>query len=401
MLKKLMFILLLSFIFGQQNKEISLRINDSNKSSWWSDRNNNGIKEDKSYFTYYYGKKFNSFNLTLTSYFKDHKIVFGESFIKFDLGKNNRFKLGRYYRDYSLYLNDNISSGSMLISKNALPMPKIGLTGEFIPKQNNKLKFDYGISHAIFDSNSTYSKSPYLHEKFIYLTRKGKIDFGVGLVHEAIWAGESFRDGDFPDTFSDFLKIFISADGKYYHDDILHSNALGNHLGIWDFYLIKNNNNNSLKFYYQHLFEDTSGLRFANRADGLWGLEYIDQLKKINYLIEFLNTKNQDRDPPYVNEAYYNHTEYTLGWNYKGNVLGNPFLSSLNPNPLQVLHLGVQSLENKNIQFKILLSRRIDAHDSFKYSINIGKNYFNKTLISLFINGVKNKNIGLRLSYSL
>ena len=37
------------------------------------------------------------------------------------------FEFGRYYRDYSRYLNDELSSGSILISNNAQAMPKIGV----------------------------------------------------------------------------------------------------------------------------------------------------------------------------------------------------------------------------------------------------------------------------------
>jgi len=398
--KILLFVLFFSIIIANDDKKITLQINNFNKTSWWSEKNNSGIEGKKSYLSFLYSKKINNFNFVLNSFLIKNEIIFGESFINFDFANKTNFKLGRFYRDFSTYLNDNLSSGSLLISKNALPIPKIGLNGEFTPRKNQKITFNYGISHGIFDSNTTYSKSPYLHEKFIYLTRKNKIDFSVGLVHEAIWGGSSYRDGNFPDSFNDFLKIFISADGKYYHNNTPHDNALGNHLGIWDFFIRKNNSNNSLKFYYQHLFEDTSGLRFANRTDGLWGFEFIDHLKKINYLVEFLNTKNQDRDPPYVDESYYNHTEYTLGWNYKGRVIGNPFIDSSKPNPLQVIHLGVESFERDNIKFKILASKRVDIHDDIKYSVNIGKN-FNRSLVLLSINGGKHKNIGIRFSYHL
>ena len=104
---------------------------------------------------------------------------------------------------------------------------------------------------------------------------------------------------------------------------------MGNHLGIWDFYYSKKNNDNIFKLYYQHFFEDTSGLRFQNRFDGLWGIEYINLSSKLNFLLEYINTSNQDRDPPYVNENYYNHFEYTLGWSYKGYVIGNPFINNI------------------------------------------------------------------------
>ena len=84
-------------------------------------------------------------------------------------------------------------------------------------------------------------------------------------------------------------------------------------LGIWDFYFSKNSLSYKLKLYHQHLVEDTSGLRFANSFDGLWGFEYSDLNSNINFLFEFINTINRANDPPYVSEAYYNHGEYSLG----------------------------------------------------------------------------------------
>ena len=32
-----------------------------------------------------------------------------------------------------------------------------------------------------------------LHEKFVYLIKNDNIEWGVGLVHEAIWGGSTFR----------------------------------------------------------------------------------------------------------------------------------------------------------------------------------------------------------------
>ena len=398
MRKKLVFIFLLSIIFGQDLNQVSLEIRDSNQASWWSKKNNNGLNPSKSYFSFSINKKFDKYDFSVSSYINKEEIILGESFINIEFLQNYNLKLGRFYRDFSSYLNDELSSGSMLISKNALPIPKIGFLG--VSKLGNKnIKLDYGIAHGVLDKNNTYKSSPYLHEKFFYLKRDGKNEFGIGLVHEAIWAGSTKGNGDFPNTFKDFLKVFISGDGRQ-KDGQMHANALGNHLGIWDFYIIKKNQNNNLKFYYQHFFEDTSGLRFANRTDGLWGFEFTDLRYKIDYLIEYLNTSNQDRDPPYVNDSYYNHTEYTLGWSYRGNVIGNPFINNLIPNPSQVIHFGIQSFKEQVIQYKLLLSRQIDTKDSLKYSIQIGKKYDN-LLIAIFLNGEVDKNLGFKLSYNL
>ena len=387
----------MSFTFGQDLNQISLQINDSNQASWWSKKNNNGLNPNYSYISFSFNKQFDEFGLFVSSYINKKSMILGESYINLHFSKSYNFKLGRYYRDFSSYLNDELSSGSMLISKNALPIPKIGFFGNFQVKKNIKYKFRYGISHSVLDKNDVYNESPFIHEKFLYLIKNdNNYEFGLGFVHEAVWAGGTFSDGKFPDSLDDYLKVLISADGDFIEGQP-HANALGNHLGIWDIYYIKKNTKNSLKFYYQHFFEDTSGLRFQNRFDGLWGFEYQDLSSKFNFLLEYINTSNQNREPPYVNENYYNHSEYTLGWTYKGYVIGNPFVDN---NPSKVMHAGFENNNMSNFKLKILLSKRIDTNDTLNFSLNFGK-VLESLTTSFFVNGGKSKNIGLKIIYDI
>tara|TARA_Y100001970_G_C14227183_1_gene856413 strand:- start:1876 stop:3069 length:1194 start_codon:yes stop_codon:yes gene_type:complete len=397
MRNKIVFIFLMSFTFGQDLNQISLQINDSNQASWWSKKNNNGLNPNYSYISFSFNKQFDEFGLFVSSYINKKSMILGESYINLHFSKSYNFKLGRYYRDFSSYLNDELSSGSMLISKNALPIPKIGFFGNFQVKKNIKYKFRYGISHSVLDKNDVYNESPFIHEKFLYLIKNdNNYEFGLGFVHEAVWAGGTFSDGKFPDSLDDYLKVLISADGDFIEGQP-HANALGNHLGIWDIYYIKKNTKNSLKFYYQHFFEDTSGLRFQNRFDGLWGFEYQDLSSKFNFLLEYINTSNQNREPPYVNENYYNHSEYTLGWTYKGYVIGNPFVDN---NPSKVMHAGFENNNMSNFKLKILLSKRIDTNDTLNFSLNFGK-VLESLTTSFFVNGGKSKNIGLKIIYDI
>tara|TARA_Y100000741_G_C18248891_1_gene556543 strand:+ start:443 stop:1636 length:1194 start_codon:yes stop_codon:yes gene_type:complete len=397
MRNKLVFIFLLSIILGQDLNQVSLKIKDSNQASWWSKKNNNGLNPSKSYFSFSINKQFDKYDFFVSSYINKEEIILGESFINIEFLQNYNLKLGRFYRDFSSYLNDELSSGSMLISKNALPIPKIGFFGDYQVKKNIKYKLQYGISHSVLDKNDTYNESPFIHEKFLYLINNNShYEFGFGLVHEAVWAGSTFRDGEFPDSFNDYLKVIISADGDFIEGQP-HANSLGNHLGIWDIYYIKKNTNNSLKFYHQHFFEDTSGLRFQNSFDGLWGFEYQDFSSKSAFLLEYINTINQNRDPPYVSENYYNHTEYTLGWTYKGYVIGNPFV---NNNPSKVIHAGFANRDIGNFKLKILLSRKINTNDTLNYSLSFGKVFENLTTL-FFVNGGKSKNIWLNIIYDI
>tara|TARA_B100000965_G_scaffold75930_1_gene60170 strand:- start:6586 stop:7788 length:1203 start_codon:yes stop_codon:yes gene_type:complete len=396
----LIFLLFLSILFPKENKKISIDIYDYDKIEWWSKFNNNGLNFTQSNISLSYKNDFDNYELLINTHISNEKIIVGESYISFPLSDIYKVKFGRYYRDFSSYLNDELSSGSMLIGINALPIPKIGLLGEYQIKKNNKFKLTYGLAHSILDKNDIYNESPFIHEKFLYLIKnEDNYDYGFGFVHEAIWAGSTYINGKFPSSFNDFLKVIISADGEKIEGQS-HANALGNHLGIWDFYFTKKNKYNVLKFYYQHLFEDTSGLRFQNRFDGLWGIEYKDLSSKFNYVLEYINTSNQDRDPPYVNENYYNHSEYKLGWSYKSYVIGNPFIDNINNNPSKVIHAGISYNDLNNYKFKILLSKRIDTNDTLKYSVSVGKVFQNFTT-SFFINGMKSKNIGLTILYDI
>ena len=396
----LIFFLFLSILLPEENKKISINIYDYDKPEWWSKFNNNGLNFTQSNISFSYKNTFDNYELLINTHISNEKIIVGESYISLAVVDTYKIKFGRYYRDFSTYLNNNLSSGSMLIGINALPIPKIGLLGENQIKKYSKFKFTYGLAHSILDKNDIYNKSPYIHEKFVYLIKNdNNYEYGFGFVHEAMWGGSTYLNGEFPSSFNDFLKVIISADGDKV-DGQPHANAIGNHLGIWDFYFIKKNKSDILKFYYQHFFEDTSGLRFANRLDGLWGFEYQDSSSGFNFLLEYLNTSNQDRDPPYVRENYYNHDEYTLGWSYKGYVIGNPFINNINNNPSKVIHAGISNNDLSNYKFKILLSKRVDTSNTLMYSVSIGKVFENFTT-SFFINGMKSENIGLRILYDI
>lgn len=395
----ILFFLLLSIVSSQDKKKIVFQFQNKQNLEWWSKYNNNGIDFKKAFFSISYQKPFKSKSLTFNAHFSENKILLGESFFSFNT-KYGQLQIGKYYRNFSSYLNDDLSSGSMLLGINAPPLPKIGINGNYRLKKRSDLIFYYGSSNGFFEKNEVYKEAPYYHDKFIYLSKTGNVnEFGFGFVHTAMWGGYANDYGRFPSGFDSFLKVLVSADGKK-QDNQPHANALGNHLGIWDFYFILNREKTSIKFYYQHIFEDTSGLRFANNTDGLWGVEVFSPKNKINLVLEYINTINQDRNPPYVNESYYNHSEYSLGWSYKGYVLGNPFINNLTPNPSKVLYLALGVKEINSFRIKIITSKQIDVNGDLNYSFSFGKKYDNY-LLSLIVNGNKRNNVELSVSYEL
>lgn len=390
------------------NNHYNIELTSNLSNQWWSQYNNYGKERSKIYFNYNSIYKNKDLNININILSSRNKIYVGESYVQSKFFNNTHLKVGKYYKDFSSYLNESLTSGSLLISKNAEPMPKIGLISSYKFKENKYFDFHFGISHGLFDKSKIYKTAPFLHEKFIYLNySKNQNDFGIGFVHEAIWGGSTEYYGDFPSSLKDFFKIFISADGPLL-DGESHANALGNHLGIWDFYFKKTMNGNEIKLYYQHFFEDTSGLRFDNKSDGLWGIELTNFIQNTNFLLEYLNTTNQNRNPPYVDENYYNHGQYAEGWSYKGYVIGNPFInagnaqSDLDVNPSKVFHLGFEKNELNKYSYKLLLSRKVDIGDKIKYYFSIDK-IFNQCLIGIIIAGEESRgnNISVKLSYNL
>mgnify|MGYP001203149739 CR=1 FL=1 len=400
-------LLLISQIFSQDFKHnYDIQLNSNLSNHWWSKYNNFGQDPSKIKFDYNSIYQKNKIDYKISISVLEDKTYFGESFIKSRLFKNTQIKIGRYYKDFSVYLNDDISSGSMLISNNAQPMPKIGLLGSYTSKRNESISFTYGIANAFFKKNNIYIHAPMLHEKFLYLNyMKGNNNFSIGFVHEAMWAGGTKESGKFPSSFKDFLKVFISADGPKLPGEP-HANALGNHLGIWDFYYKRTVKQKILKTYYQHFFEDTSGLRFSNGIDGLWGIELENYIPKTLLLIEYLQTTGQDNAR--YNDAYYNHYQYNLGWSYNGYTLGNPFINHLEVLPVKVVHLGLGGEIYKDYNYRFKVARKVNISDKIKYELIFTKSFNKKNLtniseLSIYIlNDESMKNgIGVRIFYKL
>ena len=229
---------ILSFIANTllfaQEQEIELKIQSNLESldSWWLEKNNFGIEPTNFDFQ---GKwelttPKTVYNINILA--QEKKVYFNESFIKHNFSDKTFLRVGRYYRDFSHYLNDELSSGHMLISNNAKPMPKIGLVTSQKIKKLEKIDFDFGIAHGFFNKNSYYNESPMLHEKFLYMNIKNNnYQVSIGFLHEAIWGGSTIKDGKQPNGFSDFLKILSAEDRKKEDYDVqpdTHRNALGN-----------------------------------------------------------------------------------------------------------------------------------------------------------------------------
>ncbi|MBT5759420.1 MAG: hypothetical protein HOI55_07170 [Candidatus Marinimicrobia bacterium] len=300
-----------------------------------------------------------------------------------------KIKIGRWKKNITT--ESDLSTGSLIQSNNAIPIPKISLS---VPNYNKVIIFKQefwikgGFSHGWF-SKGEYVQAPLLHEKYLYIKKpfNNNSALSIGVVHEAIWGGATKNHGKQQQSFSDFVRVISFQSASKIGIPQEQINALGNHLGVWDITYFKNSSSKDLKLYFQHPFEDKSSAfqHFfdelkkwkipVNSFDGLFGIEIYNKKSRLvsKFLYEYLNTMNQSgpeaaSDSTYGWDNYYNHYIYQSGWTYKGRVIGNPLFTLgeneghysngtyIVNNRLKAHHIGVSGNISEKITHKILLT---------------------------------------------
>ena len=311
-----------------------------------------------------------------------NEILFNQAYLSLTVRKFY-FRIGKKSNPYKL---NNLSSGSLVESSNASPMPKIS-TGlkDYQDIRLFKFNFQYlaSIAHGWLKSTD-YITNPFLHQKSISIKKKisENSNIELGLDHMAIWAGETKQFGKLPSSSKDFIRIIFALPGDKNSTSQEQKNSLGNHLGAWNYSYEKKYKDKKIKFYGEHPFEDESGARWLlNGFDGLYGINInYDQPGLISCLTyEYINTMNQSgaegsSDTTYGWDNYYNHYIYQSGWTNNRRVIGNPLFTLgsnkgrysdgqyIVNNRLRAHHFGLQGSISKKFHYKIL----------FTYSENFG-----------------------------
>lgn len=250
--------------------------------------------------------------------------------------------------------DSTLSSGLYAWSGNALPITKLQIgTRGFTP-----LGFTRGVvavhaffAHGWFADSDTLQGS-YLHQKALYVRigRPGwRVRFTGGVLHNAQWGGRSAflssklaQNGQIPQSLSDYLYVLTAREGGKSDSQTLTEfdrvNRVGNHLGSIDFGLEWRLGQWQAMGYYQHPFEDKSGVVFVNFPDGLYGFRLTRPSHQsagfqVNHLlIECLSTMSQSgsiaNNSRYDGQDdYFNNYQYLDGWVQDRRVIGTPFLS--------------------------------------------------------------------------
>ena len=282
-----------------------------------------------------------------------------------------RLDIGRFNQPIGLN-NHSLSAGSMMMSTNAIPIPRITISNpEFVnvPFSNGFLEYKGMYSHGWFTENR-FVDDAYLHQKYLYLKINiGKFSGIGGIVHNALWGGTSENPnvGKLPQSFSDYLRVVTgsSADPDSDAPGGEISNTLGNSVAAYEFgatYDFESMTVSATRLFY---LEDGVSRRFRSPWDGVWGLNinFKDQsrlLQAITY--EHINTRRQDsRSFQARGRAnYYNHFLYRSGWSNYGRVNGiplityNPEANRIDNNILVGHHIGASGYLKSDLGYKIL-----------------------------------------------
>lgn len=303
----------------------------------------------------------------------------------------------------SKMLNANLSSGDLVESGNARPIPEVRVgfkDFQDIPFTGGWVQIDGEISYGKF-TDDDYMRNHYNYYNYhittgswytykqAYFRTKPSARFSVTIGAQAagIFGGTTgtYRQGKLvssykhPDKLGDFFEMFIPRNTSE------EGFVLGNHLGSWDFMArYRFRNDDELKGYFQWLWEDGSGIGKLNGFDGLWGIEYKSSRQGIinGAVVEYLDFTNQSgamhwdpADAPGTTitaqatggDNYYNNAFYNSYANY-GMSIGTPFLRSpiynLDGYPAYVctrvrgVHVGVTGNISSPLDYRVMFSYR-------------------------------------------
>jgi hypothetical protein len=297
----------------------------------------------------------------------------------------------------------DLSSGDMVVSKNARPVPEINI---FIPRFTDvpftkgllQYKGNFAIGRSFdkayledFTKGKEYfTKNILWHHKSLYIRISDKkSDFPLtavlGVKHYAQWAGISNNPdiGVQPHSVKDFLRVIAGHSGGANATSSDQINVLGNHFGAYDLKIGYLTEPVDFYLYKQHYFDDVSGMEFYNFPDGLYGFQAdIKDFSIVNKIvIEYLYTLNQSGPFHYIMydhsvypgygggaDNYYNNgtngTEYSTGASYFNRAIGNPLLTSpiynengklgFQNNRVKAFHFGISGYLSNQFSFRLL-----------------------------------------------
>ncbi|WP_134090046.1 capsule assembly Wzi family protein [Olivibacter sp. XZL3] len=266
-----------------------------------------------------------TFDIYNNNHFKDVNIIEGNLKLNW---RGWQFRAGRY-REVIGEVDSALSTGSLGISGNAMPIPKISIAvPEYkpFPWTNGWLQFKGLFSHG-WMGNDRYFYS-YLHEKAFYLRAgRGKLKLFGGIAHFAEWGGKraDYQLDRGLKAFWNVISLREANDGSVPEESGKRPNRAGDHRGMMELGFDLEANKGYWHFYHQTPFESGTGIDIRN-VDRLAGISFrwkesSSLFKKL--VFEFIYTKQMEGFAT-EQQSYYNNGAYKTGWEYNGAIVGTP-----------------------------------------------------------------------------
>ena len=306
--------------------------------------------------------------------------------------------------EYSVIVNQELSSGDLCMSGNSRPMPgimvgfvdfqDIPLTGGML-QINGEVGYYKTLDGSWMEDRYNYYNSfittdYVLHYKYLHLRTAPHLPLSVTIGMQAACqiggTASYYENGVLTETITtslslkDYFKAFIPSSGGSAEGDQVYYE--GNHLGTWDLLVrYRLPSEDELMVYYQSLWEDGSSIGKQNGWDGLYGIEYSAAYEGPieAVVVEYLDLTNQsgpihwapadysgEGSTTITNEAtgaddYYNNYSYN-GYQYYGMSMGSPFVRSaiyntdgylrITDNRIRAFHIALQGHLAWNFQYR-------------------------------------------------
>lgn len=315
-----------------------------------------------------------------------------------------RLSVGKKERSGELK-NSNLSTGALIESGNAAPIPQVRIE---IPEYHDFCGTDGllglrgHIAYGWFgDGNwqenwvsdgGRYAKNILYHSKSLFwkigkeqcfpLTYEGGVLFATqfgGKIYN--YMNKPEKDFKMPTRLKDFWNVFVFSAGDKRYDLGDQLNVAGNHLGSYHLSLKWGKYNWSIRGYYEHMFEDHSGMfwEYGLWKDCLVGVELkFKEFSLIdNFVVEYFNSRDQagpvnhdatEEIPDQISaiDDYFDHHTYPC-WQQYGMTIGTPLITSclyneshifnIYNNRVEAFHAGVSGQPIKRLNYRILLTK--------------------------------------------
>jgi hypothetical protein len=311
--------------------------------------------------------------------------------------------------DYVSLLDPEMSSGDMVFSNHARPVPEIKLSMNryfLVPRTKGVffIKGDVAFGRYLdgkwqeetaLPYRQTYIKNTLHHHKALYfrfgnIEAAGKSQLNFVFTHYVQWGGalyQRFTNQEYtffqhPRTLSELIRIMVAGHGSPSTTYTDRTNIAGSH---WGSFLLRHDYrprpDREFRLYYLHFFEDGSTMNPLTFMDMLAGIQYRRTTPALltGALFEYVYTKNQagsihfvlqEEEHAYLgrletgNDDYYHNADYIQGPSYYGRSFGTPlFLSpgynedgrlNFKNNRIIAFHAAVEGYLHPQLRYRLL-----------------------------------------------